>query len=194
MRETKQTKDLKMVAEISNRNSSSVIIQLTINNDEPIYVQETKNNFTTLKNWLDDYFTTHLDLINKIKKSKTFDLGFGRLGNGITVYNRMVKQRGDYQIVAHIDDNNPLEPTIKYYKTIIKEMKKEIEDFANKIAQEKMAIAVIDLAISKLFIYDVPKHFDSEQIENFLLEQNIHHLSNCSWGVFDGDIEDLREI
>lgn len=54
-----------------------------------------------------------------------------------------------------------------------------------------IAIAVIDLSISGLFIYDVPEDFDSEQIEDFINSQG-HHLSNCSWGCFDGDITDLR--
>lgn len=53
------------------------------------------------------------------------------------------------------------------------------------------AIAVIDHSVNSLFIYDVPEEFDSEQIEEFL-EEN-HHLSNCSWGEFDGIINDLRE-
>ena len=33
---------------------------------------------------------------------KTYDLGFGCLGNGITVYNRSRMCGGDYQTVAHI--------------------------------------------------------------------------------------------
>ena len=54
------------------------------------------------------------------------------------------------------------------------------------------AIAVIDLSCRGLFIYDVPKDFDIEQIEEFLHEKG-GHLSNCSWGEFDGEIVDLRE-
>jgi len=53
------------------------------------------------------------------------------------------------------------------------------------------AIAVIDLAISGLYIYNVPKDFDSEQTEDFIHSQG-HHLSNCSWGEFNGEIVDLR--
>ena len=34
---------------------------------------------------------------------KTFDLGFGCLGNGTTVWNRNQHTGGDYQTVAHID-------------------------------------------------------------------------------------------
>lgn len=53
------------------------------------------------------------------------------------------------------------------------------------------AIAVLDHSINALFIYDVPKEFDVEQMEEFLHEQG-RHLSNCSWGEFDGTITDLR--
>ena len=52
-------------------------------------------------------------------------------------------------------------------------------------------IAVIDLSIKGLFIYDIDSNWDDETIEEFLIEQG-RHLSNCSWGVFDGEIVDLR--
>lgn len=55
----------------------------------------------------------------------------------------------------------------------------------------KKAIAVIDLSVLGLFIYDIPKDFNNEQIETFLDERG-HHGNNCSWGEFDGKITDLR--
>ena len=56
----------------------------------------------------------------------------------------------------------------------------------------KQAIAVIDLSVVGLFIYDVNPLFGSEEIEDFIHSQG-HHLSNCSWGAFDGEIVDLRD-
>tara|TARA_R110000787_G_scaffold71266_6_gene158708 strand:- start:85 stop:270 length:186 start_codon:yes stop_codon:yes gene_type:complete len=53
-------------------------------------------------------------------------------------------------------------------------------------------IAVIDLSTNGLFLYSVPKEFGAEAVEEFIIGQG-HHLSNCSWGEFDGDIVDLRE-
>jgi hypothetical protein len=53
------------------------------------------------------------------------------------------------------------------------------------------SIAVIDLSVPSLDIYDVPKEYDSEEIEEFLREKG-YHLSNCSWGVFQGEINDHR--
>jgi len=56
---------------------------------------------------------------------------------------------------------------------------------------EFQAIAVIDQSTSGLFIYDVESGLNHEQTEEFISEQG-HHLSNCSWGEFDGSINDLR--
>lgn len=46
-------------------------------------------------------------------EAKNFDLGFYRLGNGITVVNRAVKESGDYKMIAHISNGK-----IKYYVSI----------------------------------------------------------------------------
>ena len=58
--------------------------------------------------------------------------------------------------------------------------------------EEYKVIAVIDLSNTSLHIYDINPKWDNERIENFL-EQQGHHLSNCSWGEFDGIIIDHRE-
>lgn len=54
------------------------------------------------------------------------------------------------------------------------------------------AIAVIDHSTNSLFIYDINEKFTTEQIEKFL-DKKHHHLSNCSWGEFDGEIIDNRD-
>jgi len=51
-------------------------------------------------------------------------------------------------------------------------------------------IAVIDHSVNGLFIYSVDENFNEEKIEEFLTEQG-RHISNCSWGEFDGEIIDL---
>jgi len=53
-------------------------------------------------------------------------------------------------------------------------------------------IAVIDLSVNGLYLYNVPKEFDSEQIEEFITSQG-HRMSNCSWGEYNGGIVDLRD-
>jgi hypothetical protein len=57
---------------------------------------------------------------------------------------------------------------------------------------EYKAIAVCDLAEVNLTIYDVFEHWDNEDIENFLIGKG-HHLSDCSWAEFDGEINDTRK-
>jgi N12 class adenine-specific DNA methylase len=37
------------------------------------------------------------------KQEKDYDLGFGHMGNGLTVWNRLEEKHGDYVTVAHID-------------------------------------------------------------------------------------------
>ena len=55
-----------------------------------------------------------------------------------------------------------------------------------------IAIAVIDQSMNALFIYQVPEHYTSFEIENYVESQG-RQLSLCTWGVFDGEIVDLRD-
>ena len=55
-----------------------------------------------------------------------------------------------------------------------------------------IAIAVIDQSINGLFLYQVPEHYTSEEINNYIESQG-RQLSLCTWGVFDGEIVDLRD-
>ena len=42
-----------------------------------------------------------------------FDMGMGRLGNGLTVWNRAVTESGDYKTVAHISDGGKITLFVK---------------------------------------------------------------------------------
>ena len=53
------------------------------------------------------------------------------------------------------------------------------------------AIAIIDLSTFTLNVIDVPDYYESEEIEEELTNRGFD-LSNCSWGAFDGVINDLR--
>jgi len=54
------------------------------------------------------------------------DLGFAHLGNGISVYDRLHEEHGDYQNVAHIDrDRN-----ITFKVELKEEYKAEVEEYA----------------------------------------------------------------
>lgn len=55
----------------------------------------------------------------------------------------------------------------------------------------RQAIAVIDLSVTTLTIYDVPDKWGSEEIEWFLQEEG-YRINEISWGAFDGEINDKR--
>ena len=52
----------------------------------------------------------------------------------------------------------------------------------------QVAVAIIDLSTSTLH---VPDRLDHQETEEFL-EKNGFKMSNCSWGEFDGEIDDQR--
>lgn len=69
-----------------------------------------------------------LEKVENKGREKKYDLGFGSLGNGTTVYNRAKMVNGDYPRIAHISN----EGIVNYYgKEYPESVKKEIEAFAN---------------------------------------------------------------
>ena len=51
----------------------------------------------------------------------------------------------------------------------------------------------IPFNIERVFwIYDVPGNWDKDRCEAFVDEQG-HHLSNSDFGMFDGEVMDLRD-
>lgn len=57
---------------------------------------------------------------------KEYDLGFGKLGNGITVWNKLEEENNDYKTVAHISDDGE----VKYYEDMPDDVKQQIEEQA----------------------------------------------------------------
>ena len=64
-----------------------------------------------------------------VPNTSDYDLDFGHLGNGITVWNRLETVDGDYRTVAHIDPDRTV--TI-YDEKMPEEVKAKIYDFAEK--------------------------------------------------------------
>jgi hypothetical protein len=58
---------------------------------------------------------------------KKYELGFGHLGNGLTVWNKLEEKHGDYITVAHIDINR----NVKFYEELPNEIKQQIIKVAN---------------------------------------------------------------
>ena len=59
--------------------------------------------------------------------SKAYDLGYGYLGNGLTVWNRLEEEHGDYKTVAHIAPDR----TVQFYD---EEMPQTVRDKIQRIA------------------------------------------------------------
>ncbi len=57
----------------------------------------------------------------KAKPEKPFELFGGCLGNGVTVCNKAVIERGDYKIIAHISNKGEIEWYIKNPETYVPE-------------------------------------------------------------------------
>lgn len=41
-------------------------------------------------------------------KEIKYDLGFGKMGNKTTIYNRLQQEYGDYKIIAHISESGKI--------------------------------------------------------------------------------------
>ncbi|MBP5719307.1 MAG: hypothetical protein J6X53_10115, partial [Abditibacteriota bacterium] len=63
----------------------------------------------------------------KPKPEKTYDIGYGYLGNGLTVWNRAEQENGDYKTIAHIDP----ERKVTFYEDNLPE---EIRERIQRIA------------------------------------------------------------
>ena len=59
--------------------------------------------------------------------AKAYDLGYGHLGNGVTVWNRLEEEHGDYKTVAHIAPDR----TVTFYE---EEMPQAVREEIQRIA------------------------------------------------------------
>lgn len=85
--------------------------------------------------WLNREPNGLAEIIEKVSKNapevseNQYDLGFGHLGNGITVWNRLQEEHGDYKTVAHISADRE----ITFYDKVMPEsVMQRIRDFAEK--------------------------------------------------------------
>ena len=59
---------------------------------------------------------------------KQYDIGYGLLGNGVTVWNRLEEVDNDYKIIAHIS----VEGDVSYREELPDHIKEQIESMAEK--------------------------------------------------------------
>lgn len=64
---------------------------------------------------------------DSVYKEIDYDIGFGHLGNGITVWNRSNIVNGDYETIAHISE---IENKINYYKELPENILNQINNMA----------------------------------------------------------------
>ena len=73
--------------------------------DDRMYAlrQQAFENLTAFRQGTFTLFAEHKEPVAPaMPQTKAYDLGYGHLGNGITVWNRLEEEHGDYKTVAHI--------------------------------------------------------------------------------------------
>lgn len=108
-----------------------------------------------------------------MKESKQYDIGFGHLGNGITVWNRSEMQYGDYKKIAYISDDG----VIKYYDSNLPEdVKDKIEKFANHTKQQNDEKVKKDIESKKKNDEFLRNRFKTESLTNDKLWDKFNEL------------------
>ena len=73
--------------------------------DDRMYAlrQQAFENLTAFRQGTFTLFAEHKEpVVPTMPQAKAYDLGYGYLGNGVTVWNRLEEEHGDYKTVAHI--------------------------------------------------------------------------------------------
>ena len=85
-------------------------------------------NLTAFRQGTFTLFAEHKEpAATAVPPSKAYDLGYGYLGNGLTVWNRLEEERGDYKTVAHIGSDR----TVTIYDD---EMPQAVRDEIQRVA------------------------------------------------------------
>lgn len=137
--------------------------------DLPGWIQD---HISQAQNFLNQANTSYHELeeSTELEEAKKYDLGFGSLGNGTTVWNRAQQVNGDYKTVAHISTGG----NITYYdKKMPEDVKKQIEDMAanESTITEKVDMAELENTLKRvkkenpgkkvgyIFVQDAPKGY-----------------------------------
>ena len=86
---------------------------------------------------------------------KAYDLGFGHLGNGLTIWNRLEEVDGDYRTVAHIAPDR----TVQIYD---EEMPQEVRDRIQQVADSSEMMVS---ATQNTLVFSVPPRKEPPQKE-----------------------------
>ena len=106
--------------------------------DDRMYAlrQQAFENLTAFRQGTFTLFAVHKEPVAPaMPQTKAYDLGYGHLGNGITVWNRLEEEHGDYKTVAHIAPDR----TVTIYD---EEMPQAVREEIQRIADtSEMAIS-----------------------------------------------------
>ena len=107
--------------------------------DDRMYAlrQQAFENLTAFRQGTFTLFAEHKEPVAPaMPQTKAYDLGYGHLGNGITVWNRLEEEHGDYKTVAHIAPDR----TVTIYD---EEMPQAVREEIQRIADtSEMTISV----------------------------------------------------
>ena len=98
--------------------------------DDRMYTlrQQAFENLTAFRQGIFTLFAEHKEPVAPtVPQAKAYDLGYGYLGNGLTVWNRLEEEHGDYKTVAHIGSDR----TVQIYD---EEMPQEVREKIKRIA------------------------------------------------------------
>ena len=99
--------------------------------DDRMYAlrQQAFENLTAFRQGTFTLFAVHKEPVAPaMPQTKAYDLGYGHLGNGITVWNRLKEEHGDYKTVAHIAPDRTV--TI-YDEEMLQAVREEIQRIAD---------------------------------------------------------------
>lgn len=107
--------------------------------DDRMYAlrQQAFENLTAFRQGTFTLFAEHKEpVVPTMPQAKAYDLGYGHLGNGLTVWNRLEEEHGDYKTVAHIAPDR----TVTIYD---EEMPQAVREEIQRIADtSEMTISV----------------------------------------------------
>ena len=98
--------------------------------DDRMYAlrQQAFENLTAFRQGTFTLFAEHKEpVVPTMPQAKAYDLGYGYLGNGVTVWNRLEEEHGDYKTVAHIAPDR----TVTFYE---EEMPQAVREEIQRIA------------------------------------------------------------
>lgn len=112
--------------EITSEHEKGIKIESEHTSDPSVAAEIAKDHLVESAMYYTDLAKT--ESTEKKSNTKKYDLGFGTMGNGTTVWNRARMVNGDYPTIAHISNNG----IVTYRKELPESVKAEIEQFAKK--------------------------------------------------------------